>query len=225
MSATRVRGLLLASGLALLTGGSACRGPSIPEAAIQGLGAPVALPTEEPGLRQTRDEESGVLLHEWFLERGPDGVLVHHGSERLWFPDGRLQAEREFAHGEPTGRWRTYYPDGTPRSDQHFADGGEATWWHPNGQVSAQGTLREGLKDGAWTYWYEDGTKAEEGTYRASQRHGEWSFWANDGRLRARGSYEDDRRVGDWQMWDPDGNPVQRAGEGITASELDSDRP
>ena len=136
----------------------------------------------------------------------PGGRKLRHGPERAWYADGSLQWEREYADGEPAGRWRAWFPDGTPESET-FPDprpgayGDEprtASWWYPNGQLSSRGPTVRGAREGLWTSWYEDGTRRSEGRWVGGRKEGEWTLWHPDGRVAARGAYRADVRVGDW---------------------------
>jgi hypothetical protein len=141
----------------------------------------------------------------------PDGAVVPHGRDAVWYASGRLKHDRFFLEGEPAGLWRSWYEDGTPRSAVHCgAEPATTRWWHPNGRLSSRGPTVRAVKEGAWTFWHADGRLAEQGEYRGGRREGVWTFWNADGRMTARGVYRDDLRVGDWEVWDEDGTPGLR---------------
>lgn len=131
----------------------------------------------------------------------PGGRKLRHGSEREWYESGQLRWEREFAEGEPAGRWASYYPDGTQESETWPGPDPTprtSTWWHPSGAVSSHGPTLRGARDGLWTSYHPDGTRAAEGRYVAGRREGEWTFWQPDGRTAERGEYRAGQRVGAW---------------------------
>ena len=129
-----------------------------------------------------------------------DGSVLRHGLEREWSESGTLVAEREFARGEPAGRWRTWFPSGRPRSESAFGpEPATWSWWYESGQLSSQGPALGGVKQGRWTAWHENGVESSEGDYSAGKREGEWSFWNEEGSLLERGEFRADVKVGRWQ--------------------------
>ena len=131
----------------------------------------------------------------------PGGRKVRHGVEREWYSSGQLHWEREFADGEPTGRWSSYYPDGTRESETWPGPDPTprtTTWWHSNGAVSSTGPSVRGVRHGHWTSYYSDGALESEGEYVAGRREGQWAFWNQDGSSGASGIYRAGQRVGDW---------------------------
>lgn len=161
---------------------------------------------EHPGGQ--RASERQVLVH-------ADGRSERDGFEREFSSEGRLLAERFFAHDVPCGTWREWYPDGTPRSEVEFGPGGSqelraSRYWHPNGQLAAEGQTRAGLREGEWTYRDPEGRLLRRGGYRAGLREGEWVFLRPDGSKEAEGRYAGGQRVGEWTLWDEDGQPHAR---------------
>jgi antitoxin component YwqK of YwqJK toxin-antitoxin module len=59
-----------------------------------------------------------------------------HGPTRSWYPNGQLEHEGEYAHGQLSGRW---------------------TFWFETGQVAAEGAYLDDREVGAWQYWNKEG--------------------------------------------------------------------
>lgn len=158
----------------------------------------------EPVLERRRsffDNDETRLRREWHVLIEPGNRSIAQGKDTSWYADGKLEYERDFDHGEPTGVWRAWHKNGNPRSEATFGTSERAPmrWWHENGQLSAEGAARNGHKDGPWTTWYPDGTKSSEGAYLDGLREGKWTFWNEDGSLKERGEFRGGERVGAWE--------------------------
>ena len=58
-----------------------------------------------------------------------------HGTQRRWYPNGRLQVEDEWANGKMHGLARGWYPSGKPQYEAQYVDDKEVsgTAWDENG--------------------------------------------------------------------------------------------
>jgi len=92
-----------------------------------------------------------------------DDKLFTGVMEFRW-PDGRLEAEREYKDGMRSGRSRVWYPSGELRLDAEFAwDAyhGRVRSWHENGQMKADELFEYGILIRAMR-WDEQGRIAEQ---------------------------------------------------------------
>lgn len=174
-------------------------------------------PAEEP-VRETyhREHPGGARASERQVLVHADGQSERDGFEREFSPEGRLLAERFFAHDVPCGTWREWYPDGTPRAETEFGTGGTqellpSRYWHSSGKLAAEGSTRAGLREGEWNYWDAEGRLLRSGGHRAGLRDGDWLFLRPDGSKEAAGRYAQGQRVGEWTLWDEAGVPHARA--------------
>jgi hypothetical protein len=182
----------------LLVALTACA-PSFREAS-RALGQDLP-PLGEPVLDRRRsyfDNDTTRPHREFHVLIYPDGRHVPHGRDTSWYADGKLEWEREFEDGEPTGVWRSWYENGSPRSEATFgsADLAPMRWWHANGQLSSEGLAVNGAKDGAWTHWHANGVTSAEGRYLLGKREGPWTLWKEDGAIAERVEYRADQKVG-----------------------------
>jgi antitoxin component YwqK of YwqJK toxin-antitoxin module len=211
----------------------------VPLALVVALGCRGAPPPAEPETilpslsvqRTWYDEKGEVPKRETPVLVYPDGRVVKHGVEIQWYADGTKRSEREFAHDEPAGTWRTWHRNGAPASEVvlgHRTDLAPMRWWYEDGRLEGEGEGRAGVKEGAWTYWWPDGTKKSEGVYRGGIRHGPWCFWYRDGSPKAEGEYVDGVREGPWRLWDEQGHLVEKEGPPLpdrTAGDDEGVRP
>ena len=143
--------------------------------------------SDPPGrLEEKRDVDptTGAPVHEWSVFVTPGRGAIKHGVERVWFPNGQLEWEREFHYGKPTGAWRSYWSNGNPRTECYYLGPDverTMTFWREDGKLSAQGPARDGARRGTWRFWWANGQLAEEGEYRGGLKEGPWTGWSRDG--------------------------------------------
>jgi hypothetical protein len=143
------------------------------------------------------DAANTRVRREWSYEVLPNGAQRPHGRDVQNYSDGTREYEREFAHGEPTGRWRSWWPDGKPRMEAEYGtkDAQPMRWWHATGELEAEGLALHGVKSGPWRHFRADGTLEAEGEYAAGQRSGPWNLYDERGELAERVEYRRGVRV------------------------------
>jgi len=92
----------------------------------------------------------------------PGDVIVKHGPDVFFYPDGKKQREGQWSEGKKVGTWTSYYQNGRLEVVTEFADGQE------NGREIA---------------YYEDGKKKYEATYKDGKEQGEQRSYRPDGSL------------------------------------------
>ncbi|MEM6570616.1 MAG: hypothetical protein AAF957_19555 [Planctomycetota bacterium] len=134
----------------------------------------------------------------------PDGVRLHHGAHRTWYPDGTPETLRHYREGDEVGVWWSWWRNGALRSAYEFVPGVETpmTWWHPNGLLQSEGMARDGVRTGPWRFWHENGELESEGSFVGGRRAGFWAFYDADGEWTERGRMQAGRRIGDWEFRD-----------------------
>jgi antitoxin component YwqK of YwqJK toxin-antitoxin module len=145
---------------------------------------------------------TGALLGEYEMTAGT-------GTERVWFDDGTLYAERGLRAGVPEGPERIYAADGTLQLTAQWVagklDGPRA--------IGTRGTLRldetflKGVRTGAREIWQFGVPLVEENYDRRGRLDGDYTIWRNKKVMRARGHYVHGKRDGVWTWNDRDGNP------------------
>ncbi len=108
-----------------------------------------------------------------------DGSTQADGPDVQYYPDGKIEHEREYARGEPAGQWRSFWPSGKPRMEATYgtAEPAPMRWWHPNGRLSSEGSTVSGTRVGRWTFWHPNGVKSAEGEYVGGERAEGWRYW------------------------------------------------
>ena len=199
MTATRTIRLLLALLLVLGTSTAAGCGAPVDYSKMRAPGK--AKEPDPPGREEERrevDPETGRLEHEWSVFVTPGRGAMKHGVERIYFPDGTLQWEREFRYGKPTGAWRSWYENGKPRTECFYLGSDverTMTFWRDDGKISAVGPARDGVRVRTWKFYWSNGQLAEEGEYRGGLREGPWTGWSRDGARKFERVYEKNVRV------------------------------
>ncbi|MEM9382180.1 MAG: hypothetical protein AAGB93_19650 [Planctomycetota bacterium] len=132
----------------------------------------------------------------------PDGVRLHHGYHRTWYPDGTPETLRCYREGDEVGVWWSWWRNGALRSTYEFVPGVDTpmVWWHPNGLLQSEGMARDGVRTGRWRYWHENGELESEGDFVGGRRAGHWTLYDENGEWTERGRFQAGRRVGDWEF-------------------------
>lgn len=143
------------------------------------------------------DAGNTLLRREWSYEVLSNGSQRPHGRDVQNFSDGTREYEREFVHGEPTGRWRSWWPDGKPRMEAEYGtkEPQPMHWWHATGELEAEGLALNGVKTGPWRHLRADGTLEAEGEYVGGQRSGDWKLYDERGELAERVEFRRGVRV------------------------------
>jgi hypothetical protein len=156
---------------------------------------------DPPGRTEERrevDPLTGKPRHEWSVLVTPGRGALKHGIERIWYPSGELQWEREFRYGKPTGIWRSYWQNGKPRTECFYLGPDverTMSFWREDGRLSAQGPACGDARRGKWRFWWSNGQIAEEGEYKGGLKEGTWIGWSRDGKRRFERVYEKHVRV------------------------------
>ena len=109
-------------------------------------------------VEKTPDNFWNVTLAE-YQSQGKD---LRHGPSKVWFENGRLQAEGFYQQDKRAGTF---------------------TYWYANGQMAATGEFADDLPSDVWVWWHENGQKAAIGNYDAGRLVDDWRWWNEDGKL------------------------------------------
>ena len=88
---------------------------------------------------------------------------VLEGTQRSWYPNGKMAEQMDFKSGCWEGPLERFYPDGSPylrsRFEKDHHEGEELTWY-PNGKICARITFLKGMRHGSATYYDKDEKKS-----------------------------------------------------------------
>lgn len=153
------------------------------------------------------------VLREWY----PNGALqseipfLHgerHGLIRKWYEDGTLSYEAPYSHGSVDGLEQGWFQSGQLESQHPYVRGkieGLSQEWYRSGRLMVQAQYVEGRLHGVNRVWYQDGTLAAEGHHCHGKREGLAQRWYPNGKLETKATYREDRREGELHEWQPDG--------------------
>ncbi|HLT22880.1 MAG TPA: hypothetical protein VKZ84_05535 [Bacteriovoracaceae bacterium] len=106
--------------------------------------------------------EEKITGFNWLLP--PQDVFfnkhIKDGKEQIFFDNGNLAAEGEYAKAKRIGYWRHNYD---------------------TGKILAEGEYLDGLKVGTWVFYYGNGEIKSQGKYMHDQKHGTWQEWDRNG--------------------------------------------
>lgn len=136
---------------------------------------------EEPKVKKSEE----MFLAATTVEKTPDnfwsvalaeyeqqGTDLHHGPSKMWFENGKLQAEGFYQHDKRCGTFTYWYETGQIAATGDFTDDKPNDvwiWWHQNGQKAAVGKYRNGALVDDWRWWSDDGKLAQERTYNGTE--------------------------------------------------------
>ncbi len=81
------------------------------------------------------------------------------GTEKIWYKNGKLLAERKYSDGKREGIHKGWHTDGEIRFYFSFKDDrfeGENWTWYPNGQTETYSKFENGIQLG-YKHWRSDG--------------------------------------------------------------------
>lgn len=109
-----------------------------------------------------------------------------HGTRKVYYPSGVLQAAENFRHGKLTGERQTYYRNGNLESKEQYLDGkltAERTLYFPEGGLWYRENYKAGRLDGDRTAYFTDGAVRLEEFYADGMREGLRKVYAASGEL------------------------------------------
>ena len=135
---------------------------------------------------------TGAFTTWWGADRPREvGTYVdglRHGAVTVYYADGTIQMQGEFAGGEPVGELTHHYEGGAgPALQQELVDGKVEG---PRKTFDEQGNLR------SLTH------------HRGGVLHGEETRWHANGRLAVVGQWSHGEQVGTWYHHDPEGRVI-----------------
>ena len=113
-----------------------------------------------------------------------------NGIRRLYYPDGQLQIEEQYAMGDFIGTYRSY---------------------HANGEVDQEGTYIGNEMTGPWKRYYENGQLMESVEFLNNDENGAFVEYYANGKLKAEGTYADgDNEQGELKLYNQAGELERR---------------
>lgn len=118
--------------------------------------------------------DNGLLLSEGIVDEAGN----RNGKWKDLFPNGKIQAEGQYADNRRTGQWKFY---------------------NTSGKIEQTGSFNNGRPDGLWNWYYEDGSILKEEEYFQGQRDGLSTEYSSSGVIIAQGQYSDGEKNGEWK--------------------------
>ena len=154
--------------------------------------------------------DNGLLLSEGIVDESGN----RNGKWKDLYPDGKIQAEGQYAdnrrsgiwkfynmsqkleqtggynNGRPDGLWKWYYDSGAILREEEYFQGqrdGLCTEFSETGEIIAQGEYSDNERNGIWKY--KSGDFTEEGKYIIGLRDGVWKAYYTNGKLKFKGNF------------------------------------
>ncbi len=136
-------------------------------------------------------DESGTLIAEFSMDKKTG---KRQGPYRFFYPNGKVMEEGWYEQDSLHGTRRLYYESGQLQAEEHIVEGSyEGPWrsWYPSGRLDMEGRYENDKMSGVWKRYYESGQLMEEVTFADNLENGPFrEYWPN-GRLKAEGTYKD----------------------------------
>lgn len=187
--------------------------------------------TDAKGLKQgawkKKDEQGSVVYVGQFKDDKPYGMFTYFDTEgrkmtemnflnggavayaKMYYIDGKLQAEGKYVGQQKDSLWRFYNVDGLFLSEENWVKGkkeGKSTVYHPGTKQAASVTIfKNGLEEGPYVEYYLDGQKKMEATYVAGNFEGTATWYYPDGRINILGAFQHAVKHGKWTYYDATG--------------------
>ncbi len=139
---------------------------------------------------------------------------VRHGPEKVYSRAERgapyVQSEIPWKDGTVTGTQRTFYPDGKVQMETEVVDGtaqGPARSYDKDGKLTSECTMRDGRRDGAYTeYWPQNAQPRKVIQYDQGKVVGAMKEYYSNGQLKREVPFKDNTLHGKETNFDPQGN-------------------
>jgi antitoxin component YwqK of YwqJK toxin-antitoxin module len=107
--------------------------------------------------------EDGVVAEEAMYQND-----TLHGTQKFFYPTGKLEREQNFNHGVDHGPYKKYYENGQLEISYQFVNGaieGESIRYYPNGKVMEVVAIVHNEENGPFKEYYDTGILKAEGNY------------------------------------------------------------
>ena len=154
-----------------------------------------------------------------------------HGTWVKKYPNGQVQYQGHFEHGQPSGTFHRYFPDGDTMAimDHSHPKGVYTQLFNKKGQKQAEGLYIDQKKDSTWMFYNEKGQVIMQESYEMGKRdgrsvkffpnadtshvttwqdgkkHGIYKAFFPNGRLKLRAHYKEDELQGNFTIFFPNG--------------------
>jgi len=128
--------------------------------------------------------------------------------KKVYYDNGKLQAEGKIENGKQVGLWKAYHENGTLAETGNYDTGiriGNWNFYYDNGKLQAEGKIENGKQVGLWKQYYENGTLGSKGNYEKGKKIGDWNFYYDNGKLQSEGKAENGKKVGLWKEYHENG--------------------
>ena len=114
--------------------------------------------------------------------------LPLNGKLRLYYPDGVVREDINYANGVKDGVAQQYYPDGKQQVYMVYQNGvleGGVSTYYNSGNMEYETKYAAGMMNGSRVGYYEDGTLMYEGEYVNGVKNGRERRYYEDGKLKS----------------------------------------
>ena len=155
---------------------------------------------------------TGQIKKSWSLVKSPEGKHHKHGTMKSWYPNGNLETQIEYVHGQKSGKAQTWYADGQIQFDGYYKEGYliSETRWDENGDSlffkeyqiitrefqEKKATQVNNIQEKFTVLKRKDGSQIKHGTFRS---------WYPTGNLERITEYSEGTRHGISKEWFPNG--------------------
>lgn len=187
--------------------------------------------TDAKGMKQgawkKKDDQGMVIYVGQFKDDKPYGQFTYFDTEgrkmtqmnflnggavayaKMYYIDGKLQAEGKYVSQQKDSLWRFYNVDGLFLSEENWVKGkkeGKSVVYHPGTKQAASITIfKNGLEEGPYVEYYLDGQKKMEATYVSGNMEGTATWYYADGRINIIGAFQHAVKHGKWTYYTADG--------------------
>jgi len=142
--------------------------------------------------------DNGQLISEGIVDEEGN----RNGKWKDLFPNGKIQAEGQYAANRRTGQWKFYNNSNKIEQTGSFNTGrpdGLWTWYYGNGELLKEEEYFQGQRDGTSTEYSLTGEIIAQGQYSEGEKNGEWKF--KSGEITESGKYITGLRDGVWKSF------------------------
>lgn len=184
---------------------------------------------KKQGAWKKTDAQGTVIYVGQFKDDKPYGLFTYFDTEgfkmtemdfgdgssnvqraKMYYVDGKLQAEGKYVDQKKDSVWKYYNMDGLFLSEENWVKGkreGKSIVYHPGTKQAASVTIfKNGLEEGPYVEYYLDGQKKMEATYVAGNMEGTATWYFTDGRINIIGAYQHAVKHGKWTYYNADGS-------------------
>ena len=126
-------------------------------------------------------------------------ITTKNGLEKQYYPNGKLESERNWRDSKQEGIAKWYYESGKLQAERNWKDGkqeGIANVYYESGKLEAETNFKDSKRDGIAKSYYESGKLEAETNFKDGKRDGIAKSYYESGKLQAERNWKDGKRDG-----------------------------